>query len=63
MTDYLFLIFIFLSAGVIAVPIASRFKLGSVLGYLIAGIAVVVTHNVDIQQRALLRHPESERAS
>jgi CPA2 family monovalent cation:H+ antiporter-2 len=40
MTDYLFLIFIFLSAGVIAVPIASRFKLGSVLGYLIAGIAI-----------------------
>ncbi len=40
MTDYLFLIFIFLSAGVIAVPIAARFKLGSVLGYLIAGIAI-----------------------
>lgn len=40
MTDYLLLIFIFLFAGVIAVPIASHFKLGSVLGYLIAGIAI-----------------------
>ncbi len=40
MTDYLLLIFIFLFAGVVAVPIASHFKLGSVLGYLIAGIAI-----------------------
>ena len=40
MTDYLFLTFVFLCAGVIAVPLASRFKLGSVLGYLIAGIAI-----------------------
>lgn len=40
MSDYLLLIFIFLFAGVVAVPIASHFKLGSVLGYLIAGIAI-----------------------
>ncbi len=40
MTDYLLLIFIFLFAGVAAVPIASHFKLGSVLGYLIAGITI-----------------------
>lgn len=40
MTDTLFLTFVFLCAGVLAVPIASRFKLGSVLGYLIAGIAI-----------------------
>lgn len=32
--------FIFLIAAVIAVPIASRFGLGSVLGYLIAGIII-----------------------
>ena len=32
--------FIFLAAGVIAVPIASRFGLGSVLGYLIAGALI-----------------------
>lgn len=40
MTGFLLLAFIFLSAGVIAVPIASRLGLGSVLGYLIAGIAI-----------------------
>ena len=40
MTDFLFLAFVFLCAGVVAVPIASRFGLGSVLGYLIAGIAI-----------------------
>ena len=40
MTDFLLLAFIFLAAGVAAVPIASRFGLGSVLGYLIAGIVI-----------------------
>ncbi|MEJ6389575.1 cation:proton antiporter domain-containing protein [Gymnodinialimonas ulvae] len=40
MTDFLLLATIFLVAGVIAVPIASRLGLGSVLGYLIAGIAI-----------------------
>jgi CPA2 family monovalent cation:H+ antiporter-2 len=40
MTDFLLLAFIFLIAGVIAVPIASRLGLGSVLGYLIAGILI-----------------------
>lgn len=40
MTDILFLCFIFLVAGVIAVPIASKLGLGSVLGYLIAGILI-----------------------
>lgn len=40
MTDFLLLSFIFLIAGVIAVPIASRLGLGSVLGYLIAGIVI-----------------------
>lgn len=32
--------FVFLAAGVVAVPIASRLGLGSVLGYLIAGVAI-----------------------
>lgn len=36
----LFNIFIYLAAGVIAVPIAKRLGLGSVLGYLIAGVIV-----------------------
>jgi len=40
MTEFLLLAFIFLVAGVVAVPIASRLGLGSVLGYLIAGIAI-----------------------
>lgn len=40
MTDFLLLAFVFLAAGVIAVPIASKLGLGSVLGYLIAGIVI-----------------------
>ena len=40
MTEFLLLAFVFLVAGVIAVPIASRLGLGSVLGYLIAGIVI-----------------------
>ncbi|WP_219703393.1 cation:proton antiporter [Marinomonas lutimaris] len=40
MTDTLLLTFIFLVAGVISVPIASRLGLGSVLGYLLAGIVI-----------------------
>ncbi|MGJ8623584.1 MAG: cation:proton antiporter domain-containing protein [Yoonia sp.] len=40
MTDILLLAFIFLIAGVVAVPIATRLGLGSVLGYLIAGIVI-----------------------
>lgn len=38
--DFLTLAFIFLIAGVIAVPLASKLGLGSVLGYLIAGIVI-----------------------
>ena len=40
MTDLLLLIFLFLAAGVVAVPIASRLGLGSVLGYLSAGMVI-----------------------
>jgi len=40
MTDALLLTFVFLVAGVISVPIASRLGLGSVLGYLLAGIVI-----------------------
>ena len=40
MGEILLLAFLFLIAGVIAVPIASRLGLGSILGYLIAGIAI-----------------------
>ncbi len=38
--DFLSLAFLFLVAGMISVPLASKFGLGSVLGYLIAGIAL-----------------------
>ncbi|MEO1701733.1 MAG: cation:proton antiporter [Pseudomonadota bacterium] len=51
MTDFLLLAFIFLIAGVIAVPIATRLGLGSVLGYLIAGIVIspiLALLNVDV---------------
>ncbi len=51
MTDFLLLAFVFLVAGVVSVPIASRLGLGSVLGYLIAGIVIsplLVLLNVDI---------------
>ncbi|MDJ1009131.1 MAG: cation:proton antiporter [Paracoccaceae bacterium] len=51
MTDFLLLAFIFLIAGVVSVPIASRLGLGSVLGYLIAGIAIsplLTLLNVDV---------------
>ncbi|MFK8079415.1 MAG: cation:proton antiporter [Granulosicoccus sp.] len=40
MTDFLMLACIFLAAGVISVPLATRLGLGSVLGYLIAGILI-----------------------
>ena len=37
---FFFLAFVYLSAAVIAVPIAKRLGLGSVLGYLLAGMAI-----------------------
>ena len=40
MEGFLFQAMIYLAAAVIAVPIAARFGLGSVLGYLLAGIAI-----------------------
>ncbi len=40
MTAFLFQAFIYLGAAVIAVPVAKKLGLGSVLGYLIAGIVI-----------------------
>ncbi|GAM63251.1 glutathione-regulated potassium-efflux system protein kefC [Vibrio ishigakensis] len=40
MTGYFLQAFIYLIAAVIAVPIAKRLGLGSVLGYLIAGVVI-----------------------
>src|SRR4051812_23573563 len=38
--SFLFIPFICLAAACLAVPMASRFKLGSVLGYLVAGVVI-----------------------
>nr|WP_247713630.1 cation:proton antiporter [Qipengyuania sphaerica] len=46
------LAFLILVAGVVAVPLASRFGLGSVLGYLLAGMAIspiLLGLNVDVE--------------
>lgn len=51
MTGFLLLASLFLLAAVIAVPLASRFRLGSVLGYLVAGMVIsplLTALNVDI---------------
>lgn len=40
MADFLLLAFLFLVAGIVAVPLATRLGLGSVLGYLLAGIVI-----------------------
>lgn len=37
---YLFTVFVFLAVSCVVVPIASRFRLGAVLGYLFAGILI-----------------------
>ncbi|MFO1519620.1 MAG: monovalent cation:proton antiporter-2 (CPA2) family protein [bacterium] len=39
-TGYLFNVFIFLAAACLVVPLASRFRLGAVPGYIIAGILI-----------------------
>ncbi len=58
MDSFLLQAAIYLGAGVIAVPIAYRFGLGSVLGYLLAGIAIaplldlVGSHTEDVQHFA-----------
>ncbi|MBO9401370.1 cation:proton antiporter [Shimia sp. R9_3] len=49
MTSFLLLATVILIAGVIAVPLASKLGLGSVLGYLLAGIAISpILHWLDV---------------
>jgi monovalent cation:H+ antiporter-2, CPA2 family len=53
MTGFLILAFLILVAGLVSVPIAARLGLGSVLGYLLAGMAIapVLTGlDVDVEQ-------------
>lgn len=58
MTSYFLQAFIYLCAAVITVPLAKRFGLGSILGYLIAGVVIgpviglVGQENTDIQHFA-----------
>ncbi|SHH76480.1 monovalent cation:proton antiporter-2 (CPA2) family protein [Marivita hallyeonensis] len=57
MGEFLFLASVFLLAAVIAVPIAARLGLGSVLGYLLAGVAIgpglgLVADTTDLQHYA-----------
>lgn len=54
MTDYFIQAFIYLCAAVIAVPLAKRMGLGSVLGYLVAGVIIgPVTGLVGAETEAL----------
>jgi CPA2 family monovalent cation:H+ antiporter-2 len=51
-TGFLILAFLILVAGVLAVPLATRLGLGSVLGYLLAGMAIsplLATLSVDVE--------------
>ncbi len=57
--EFMFITFTLFLAGIIAVPLASRFGLGSVLGYLIAGIAIgPVLHGVGVDVAALQHFTE-----
>jgi Kef-type K+ transport system membrane component KefB len=59
MTGLLLQAFIYLCAAVIAVPIAKRLGLGSVLGYLIAGIIIgPATHLVGAETQAIQHFAE-----
>lgn len=57
--EFMLITFILFLAGAIAVPIASRLGLGSVLGYLIAGIAISpILHGIGVDVIALQHFAE-----
>lgn len=56
MTDYFIQASIYLIAAVIAVPIAKRLGLGSVLGYLIAGVAIGPVTGLVGQETQTIQH-------
>lgn len=56
MTDYFVQAFIYLVAAVIAVPLARRFGLGSVLGYLVAGVVIGPVTGLVGQETVTLQH-------
>ena len=56
MTAYFIQAFIYLIAAVIAVPLATRFGLGSVLGYLVAGVAIGPVLGLVGQETTTIQH-------
>ncbi len=56
MTEYFIQAFIYLLAAVIAVPLAKRFGLGSVLGYLIAGVVIGPVTGLVGDETATIQH-------
>ena len=56
MNGFLFNAFVYLAAAVIAVPVAKRLGLGSVLGYLIAGIVIGPTLGLVGSETEAIQH-------
>lgn len=56
MTNYFLQAFIYLVAAVIAVPLARRFGLGSVLGYLIAGVVIGPVIGLVGEETSVIQH-------
>ncbi|GIU46905.1 monovalent cation:proton antiporter-2 (CPA2) family protein [Shewanella algidipiscicola] len=56
MTGYFLQAFIYLVAAVIAVPLAKRFGLGSVLGYLIAGVVIGPVVGLVGEEASVIQH-------
>lgn len=56
MTAYFLQAFIYLVAAVIAVPLATRFGLGSVLGYLVAGVVIGPVTGLVGQETTTIQH-------
>lgn len=56
MTAYFVQAFIYLAAAVIAVPLAKRFGLGSVLGYLVAGVVIGPVTGLVGQETDTIQH-------
>lgn len=56
MTTYFIQAFIYLVAAVIAVPLAKRFGLGSVLGYLVAGVVIGPVMGLVGQEASTIQH-------
>jgi CPA2 family monovalent cation:H+ antiporter-2 len=56
MTTYFIQAFIYLAAAVIAVPLAKRFGLGSVLGYLVAGVMIGPVMGLVGQEASTIQH-------